>query len=171
MKKNVKTIWLTGLSGSGKTSLSEFLKLFLIEKGEAVYILDGDAIRLGLNSDLGFSENDKSENARRVANVCRILNSCGITVIVCLVSPYESDRLNAKKIINGNFILVYLDASPEICASRDIKGLYAKAKRGEILGLSGINSPYEFPESADIVVNTSKLSPKDSALKIISSLF
>ncbi len=166
----VKTIWLTGLSGSGKSSLSIHLKQFLSDKGGRVCILDGDYIRLGLNSDLGFSKNDKSENVRRVAEVSKILNSCGITVIVCLISPYESDRVKAKEIVDGNFILIYLSATPEICAKRDMKGLYEKSKLGKISGMSGVDSPYEEPINPDIIVDTRQQSPLEVAAKVISFL-
>jgi bifunctional enzyme CysN/CysC len=150
------TLWLTGLSGSGKSTISQSLERLMFEEGMPVYRLDGDNIRYGLNSDLGFSDKDRSENIRRVAEVARLFNLAGISVVCSLISPFEKDRLNAARIIGEDkFVLVYLNTDLQTCESRDPHGLYKKARAGEIRGFTGIDSSYETPTNPQIVLDTS----------------
>jgi adenylylsulfate kinase len=156
---NAKTIWLTGLSGSGKTTLANALQLEFQQFNIQNFILDGDIIRLGLNKDLGFSEHDRAENLRRVAEVAKILNSAGITVIAAFISPLEKDRKIVKNIIGvTNFFEVYVNTSLTICEQRDPKGLYKKARTGQIQQFTGISALYEQPINPNIVIDTDKIS-------------
>ena len=145
-------IWLTGLSGAGKTTLANALENKLHSLGKHTYILDGDNLRLGLNRDLGFSKEDRVENIRRVAEVSRVMLDAGLIVITAFISPYREDRKMAKDLIGAkNFIEVFVNTPLEICEERDPKGLYKKARAGEILDMTGINSPYEPPTNPDFV--------------------
>ncbi len=156
LKQRSRVIWLTGLSGSGKTTLAKALEKSLTEQGHMVYVLDGDNIRHGLNKGLGFSEADRMENIRRIAEVSKLLVDAGIITINCFVSPTDAMRTLAKSIIGDNdFIEVYVDCPIEVCEERDVKGLYAKARRGEIPDFTGITSPYEPPSNPDIKLDTS----------------
>ena len=158
-KQRAVTIWFTGLSGSGKSTLAFSLERRLMNTNKACYVLDGDNVRHGLNRDLGFSPKDRAENIRRIAEVAHLMNDAGLIVITAFISPFKEDREMARRIIGAeNFIEVYLDAGLEICEKRDPKGLYKKARRGEIQGFTGISSPYEFPEAPELVVNTGTLS-------------
>lgn len=153
------TVWLTGLSGSGKTTIAYELERRLIEMGRACFVLDGDNIRHGLNRDLGFSDADRSENIRRVAEVAALMNDAGLIVITAFISPFAKDRLNAREIIgNERFIEVFVDAPIELCEQRDPRGLYRKARAGEIPEFTGITSPYEPPEKPDVRIDTSATS-------------
>lgn len=152
--KNQKgtVIWLTGLSGAGKSTLANELENKLHQLGKHTYILDGDNLRLGLNKDLGFSKEDRVENIRRVAEVSRLMLDAGLIVITAFISPYREDRKMAKDLIGAkNFIEVFVDTPIEICEERDPKGLYKRARAGEILNMTGINSPYEPPTNSDFV--------------------
>jgi len=148
--KNQKscTIWMSGLSGSGKSTIANQLETILNEQGYHTYTLDGDNTRLGLNKGLGFSEEDRIENIRRVAEVAKILNDAGLVVICSFISPFEKNRTQAKEIIGENFIEVFIDADLETCEIRDPKGLYKKARAGEIKDFTGISSPFEVPQNA-----------------------
>lgn len=158
------TIWLTGLSGAGKSTVAKLLEQQLFAEGYAVYRLDGDNLRGGLNRDLGFSDSDRSENIRRAAEVAALLNDAGVSVICSFISPFEADRSRAKEIIGAeHFLEVYINASLEACEQRDPHGLYAKARRGEIRQFTGVSSPYEPPASAWATVHTEKISPAESA--------
>jgi len=149
------TIWFTGLSGSGKSTLANQLELAFFKEGLQVYILDGDNIRLGLNSDLNFSEEGRKENIRRIAEVARLFNDAGIIVISAFISPFKSDRELAKKIIGeDSFIEAYVNTPLSVCEQRDVKGLYRKARNGEIKHFTGIDSPFEEPGNADILLPT-----------------
>ncbi len=149
------TIWFTGLSGSGKSTLANALEKRLFTDGKHTMTLDGDNVRLGLNKNLGFKEKDRIENIRRIAEVSKLMNDAGIIVINSFVSPFKQDRRNAREIIgNDNFIEVYVSTSLEACEKRDVKGLYQKARRGEIPNFTGISSPYEPPENPEITINT-----------------
>src|SRR5579864_9203496 len=152
------TIWMTGLSGSGKSTLAGVLKdRFENEYGRFVEILDGDEIRKGLSRDLGLSREDREEHARRVSYLAKVLSRNGVISIVALISPYKVSRDSARDLIgNDHFVEVYVKASLETCEKRDPKGLYAKARRGEIKNMTGIQDPYEVPQSADIVIDTEK---------------
>jgi adenylylsulfate kinase len=149
------TLWFTGLSGSGKSTLATEIEAWLHLQNRRVYILDGDNTRLGINSDLSFTDEDRAENIRRVAEMCRLFNDAGVIVIASFISPFVNDRLLAKKLIgDNNFIEVYIDASIEACCERDTKGLYKLALAGKIKNFTGIDSPYEAPESPDLHLQT-----------------
>ena len=152
---NGKTIWLTGLSGSGKTTIAKYLEKKLHANSIITKLLDGDNIRVGINNNLGFSEEDRFENIRRIAEVSKLFVECGIVTINCFVSPTIESRNNAKKIIGeSDFIEVFIDTSLEECEKRDVKGLYKKARKGEIKDFTGISAPYEPPSSPSIVIKT-----------------
>lgn len=164
-----KVIWLTGLSGSGKSTIASLLEEKLHRKGYLTYILDGDNVRHGLNSDLGFSRKDREENIRRVAEVAKLMYDAGITVIVAFISPFRNGREYARSLIGRDFIEVYVKCPLEVCEARDPKGLYRKARRGEIREFTGIDSPYEEPERPDVVVETSLMSPEECAERIMNA--
>tara|TARA_B100000575_G_scaffold232324_1_gene193605 strand:+ start:354 stop:935 length:582 start_codon:yes stop_codon:yes gene_type:complete len=150
-------IWLTGLSGSGKSTIANELAIKLHQEGKLVYILDGDNIRMGLNKDLGFSNNDRKENIRRIAEVAKLLSDAGVIVITAFISPFREERVKAKEIVGeDNFFEIYVDAPLGICESRDPKGLYKKARSGEIPMFTGIDSPYEEPLNPHLWINTEK---------------
>lgn len=151
-------IWLTGLSGSGKSTLAKELQRRLFEKGCQVYVLDGDNIRSGLCSDLGFSAEDRSENIRRIGEVAALFADAGMMVITAFISPYRADRQRARNIAPQHFHTVYVKASVQACEGRDVKGLYQKARAGQISDFTGISSPYEPPEFPDLVVDTERSS-------------
>src|SRR5487761_1144578 len=158
------TIWMTGLPGSGKTTIAGILKSRLEnEHGRFVEVLDGDEIRKGLSRDLGLSKEDREEHARRVSYLAKVLSRNGVISIVALISPYKSSRERAKELIGADkFVEVYVKASLNACERRDPKGLYAKARKGEITNMTGIQDPYEEPTAADIVIDTEKYSPTES---------
>jgi adenylylsulfate kinase len=153
--KNQKacTIWMSGLSGSGKSTIANNLECALHSFENHTYILDGDNTRLGLNKGLGFSEEDRNENLRRVAEVCKLMNEAGLIVICSFISPFEKNRELAKEIIGENFIEFFVDADLSVCEERDPKGLYKKARAGEIKDFTGISSPFELPENAIVLKN------------------
>ena len=154
-----QVIWLTGLSGAGKSTVADAFERRLYNKGIHSYILDGDNMRTGLNRDLGFTEGDRVENIRRTAEVAKLMADAGLVVIVALISPFRSERSMARSLLGGQgFAEVFLDVSLEVAESRDPKGLYKKARRGELPNFTGIDSPYEAPESADLSLDTSQLS-------------
>jgi adenylylsulfate kinase len=162
------TIWLTGLSGAGKSTLAFALEERLIALGHACYVLDGDNIRHGLASDLGFAPDDRRENIRRVAHVAQLMNDAGLIVITALISPIREDREMAREIIGPDkFVEIYVSTPLAICASRDPKGLYAKAKSGEISAFTGVSAPYEAPADPDVNVDTATLSAADSVARIL----
>lgn len=164
LKQRPATLWLTGLSGSGKSTVAYEVERRLIASGHLCYVLDGDNVRHGLNRDLGFSPQDRSENIRRVAEVARMLNEAGMIVITACVSPYREDREQARNIIGEDrFIEVFLDAPIEICEKRDAKGLYEKARAGLITEFTGVNAPYELPEAPAIRLRTGQMSVDLSA--------
>ncbi|MEX3854235.1 adenylyl-sulfate kinase [Paraburkholderia sp. BR10923] len=165
------TIWLTGLSGAGKSTLAFALEERLIALGHACYVLDGDNIRHGLASDLGFERDDRRENIRRVAHVAQLMNDAGLIVITALISPLREDRAMAREIIGADkFVETYVSASLATCASRDPKGLYAKARSGEISSFTGVSAPYEAPIDPDLHVETGTLSPAQSVAQIFHYL-
>lgn len=153
--KNQKgcTIWMSGLSGSGKSTIADSLESTLNSMDYHTFILDGDNTRLGLNKGLGFSEEDRNENLRRVAEVCKLMNEAGLIVICSFISPFEKNRELAKEIIGENFIEFFVDADLKVCEERDPKGLYKKARTGEIKEFTGISSPFEIPKNAIILKN------------------
>ncbi|MGF6379400.1 adenylylsulfate kinase [Paraburkholderia atlantica] len=165
------TIWLTGLSGAGKSTLAFALEERLIALGHACYVLDGDNVRHGLASDLGFERDDRRENIRRVAHVAQLMNDAGLIVITALISPLREDRAMAREIIGADkFVETYVSASLATCASRDPKGLYAKARSGEISSFTGVSAPYEAPIDPHLHVDTGTLSPAQSVAQIFHYL-
>lgn len=149
------TLWFTGLSGSGKSTLANEVEKRLVAIGHHTMLLDGDNIRHGLNKNLGFKESDRVENIRRAAEAAKLLNDAGIITLASFISPYKSDRNNAREIVGGDFIEIYVSTPIEECERRDVKGLYKKARAGEIPNFTGISSPYEEPDSPDIAIDTS----------------
>ena len=165
------TIWLTGLSGAGKSTIAFALEQQLASLGHACYVLDGDNVRHGLASDLGFDKKDRRENIRRVAHVAQLMNDAGLIVIAALISPMCEDRAMAREIVGpGNFIETYLSASVDACARRDPKGLYAKARAGEIASFTGVSAPYEVPADPELKIDTAMLTPAESVAHIFSYL-
>ncbi len=164
-------VWLTGLSGSGKSTLAKALQQRLFEKKKMAYVLDGDNIRHRLNGDLGFSEEDRRENIRRISEVAVLFQKAGFIVITAFISPYREDRDKARSIISpAPFIEVFLDTDLETCQNRDPKGLYKKAMNGEITEFTGVSSPYEVPLSPEIRLSTAKETIEQSTEKIIEYL-
>jgi adenylyl-sulfate kinase len=165
------TLWMTGLPGAGKSTLAGILKARLEAKGRRVEVLDGDEVRKGLSRDLGLSRADREEHAWRVSFVSKLLSRNGVIAIVALISPYKTSRESAKEMIGRErFVEVYVKASLAVCERRDPKGLYKKARKGEITNMTGIQDPYEEPTDADILVETEKGTPEQSADYIISRL-
>ena len=172
-QKNQKplTLWFTGLSGSGKSTIANELEKRLVSMGRHTMLLDGDNIRFGLNKDLGFDQADRIENIRRIAEVSRLLNDAGLIVLTAFISPYVADRRNAREIIGDNsFVEVYISTPLEECEKRDVKGLYRRARAGEISHFTGISSPYEKPEHPEIVIDTENCSVEDAVEQILSAL-
>ncbi|MCC7332601.1 MAG: adenylyl-sulfate kinase [Flavobacteriales bacterium] len=161
-------IWLTGLSGSGKTTIAIGLEQELNKKGILTQLLDGDNIRAGINNNLGFSEDDRVENIRRIAEVAKLFLNCGIVTICCFVSPTNEIRYQAKKIIGENdFFEVFINTPLEVCEKRDVKGLYKKARAGEIKDFTGINSPFEVPEKPFLEIKTNGMAIEHSVNEIL----
>ena len=163
-------LWFTGLSGSGKSTLANALNEALHAKKISTYLLDGDNIRHGLCRDLGFSDKDREENIRRIGEVANLFMNAGIVTITAFVSPFRSDREKVRKIIGQDFIEIFCAASLNICETRDTKGLYKKARLGEIKDFTGISSPYEIPQDPEIIVETGSLDLNDSVGQIMKYL-
>ena len=163
-------LWFTGLSGSGKSTLANALNDSLHSKGLSTYILDGDNIRHGLCKDLGFSDKDREENIRRIGEVANLFMNAGIITITAFVSPFQIDREKVRNIIGDDFIEVYCSANLDVCEERDTKGLYKKARLGEIKDFTGISSPYEAPLNPEIVVDTGSLNLDEAVEKILTFL-
>jgi len=159
-------VWLTGLSGSGKTTLAQLIEKDLFKRGCSVYMLDGDNLRDGLNSNLGFSENDRSENIRRASEVASLMSKTGCIVIASFISPFQVDRDKARNVSKSNFFEIYLSAALEICEERDPKGLYKKARSGVIKDFTGVDSAYEVPQSPDYMIDTGKDTIEESFLSL-----
>lgn len=165
------TIWFTGLSASGKSTLAVSTEQALYERGYHTYILDGDNVRHGLNKNLGFSPEDRTENIRRIGEVARLLRDCGIINLVAFISPYRIDRQAARELNNDStFIEVFIDCPVEICEQRDPKGAYKKARQGIIKEFTGISAPYEAPENPEIHLRTDEMSEEECVQSIISYL-
>lgn len=162
-------IWFTGLSGSGKSTIANELESKLFEKNVKTYTLDGDNIRKGINKDLSFSPEDRTENIRRISEVANLLVDAGIVVLAAFVSPYRRDREAIKNIVGAsNFIEVFVNTSIEECEKRDVKGLYKKARQGEIKNFTGIDAPYEPPLSVDVEIKTEQLTIEESVSMIMN---
>jgi len=165
------TIWLTGLSGSGKSTIAVAAEKALSEKGRLTYILDGDNIRHGLNANLGFSPEDRTENIRRIGEVSKLFTDAGVIVFSSFISPYRADRDAVRKIMGeGDFIEAYVNASVETCEGRDVKGLYKKARAGEIPEFTGISAPYEAPEKPEVVLDTNGQTVDESVAELVAYL-
>jgi adenylylsulfate kinase len=165
------TVWLTGLSASGKSTIGTILEKKLLERRKHAYRLDGDNVRHGLNKNLSFSAEDRAENIRRIGEVAKLFVDAGVIVIASFISPYRRDRDGVRGLMNeGEFVEVYVKVSLEGAERRDPKGLYKKARAGEIKGFTGIDDPYEAPERAEIVIDTEKTSPDEAAGEILSYL-
>ena len=164
-------LWFTGLSGSGKSTLANSVEIFLHKKKKHTLLLDGDNLRHGLSNDLTFSPEDRKENIRRVSHVANLVADSGLIVLSAFVSPFKSDREEASRIIGKNrFIEIYVECPLSVCESRDIKGLYLKAREGIISDFTGVTSPFETPESPSITVNTETTNIENCTKKIISYL-
>ncbi len=161
LKQKAKVIWITGLSGSGKSTLAHGLERRLAERGYLTQVLDGDNIRTGINNNLGFSDEDRTENIRRIAEVNKLFLNCGIITINAFISPTNEIRRMARDIIGEDFIEIFVDASFDTCSQRDPKGLYKKALAGEIKNFTGLDAPFDRPDDAEVTVNTDKLSIED----------
>jgi len=168
-KQNSLLIWVTGLSGSGKSTIANELEYHLHDNGFKTYVLDGDNIRHGINKNLSFSPEDRSENIRRIAEISKLFIDAGTIIIGAFISPYEKDRIRVKNIVGAeNFVEVFVNTSLEECERRDVKGLYQKARNGEIKNFTGISAPYEAPKNPDIEIKTEQESIEESVLKIVN---
>ena len=164
-------LWFTGLSGSGKSTIADALERALFQRNMHTYLLDGDNVRGGLNNNLTFSPEDRTENIRRIAEVANLMLDAGLIVLASFISPYREDREMVKRIVGyKNFIEVYVNTPIEICESRDVKGLYAKARAGEIKNFTGVDAPYEPPMAADIEIDTSQISVEDAVSLILKEI-
>ena len=168
LKQHSRVIWLTGLSGSGKTTVGRHIEMELNRRGYLTQVLDGDNIRTGINNNLGFTGDDRYENIRRIAEVSKLFMNCGIICINSFISPTRKIRQMAKEIIgNENFIEVYINAPLEVCENRDVKGLYQKAREGKIKNFTGIDAPFEAPVNPDIELKTAELAVEESTKKAL----
>jgi adenylylsulfate kinase len=164
-------IWFTGLSGSGKSTIANALEQKLHAKGIYTYSLDGDNIRKGINNDLSFSPEDRTENIRRIAEIANLMLDAGIVVLSAFVSPYKKDRNNIRNVVgNVNFVEVFINTSVKECERRDVKGLYKKARAGEIANFTGISAPYEAPDNPEITINTEEMSIEEAVILIYNRI-
>ena len=169
LKQKPVIVWLTGLSGSGKSTIADGLEQLLFEKGFKTYLLDGDNIRHGLNKNIDFSEEGRKENIRRIGEVAKLFLDAGIIVITAFISPFKEDRNTVRGLVSdGEFVEVFVDCPLEVCEQRDVKGLYAKARRGEIPNFTGISSPFEAPEKPEVRVHSNQLTIDECIDKIYS---
>ena len=167
------TVWFTGLSGSGKSTVAAEVERALVAAGRPAYLLDGDNLRHGLNADLGFSAGDRSENIRRVGEVARLFADAGVVALVPVISPYRADRAAARAIHDGvglRFVEVFVDTPLAVCEARDPKGLYKLARRGEITGFTGIDDPYEAPAQPDLRLTPADGDPAAQAVRVLTLL-
>jgi len=173
LKQRGATIWFTGLSASGKSTIAFTIEHALVERGHLAYVLDGDNIRHGLNKNLGFSPEDREENIRRIGEVSKLFADAGLLTLTSFISPYRADRDRARQIHEEaglTFIEVFVEASVELCEQRDPRGLYAKARAGEIPEFTGISAPYEEPLRPELVLDTGQLSPQQAAAVVLEYL-
>ncbi len=165
------TMWFTGLSGSGKSTVAVALEKALWDRGICAYILDGDNVRHGLNKDLGFSPEDRTENIRRIGEVANLFTDAGVINLTAFISPYRADRDGVRALMTeGDFIEVYIDCPLEVCEKRDVKGLYAKAREGKIPEFTGISAPYEAPDKAEITLKTGENTLEESVAQLLKYL-
>ena len=165
------TIWFTGLSASGKSTLANALEKALWERNVRSYVLDGDNIRHGLNKDLGFSPADRTENIRRIGEVAKLFTDAGVIVMTAFISPYRADRDQVRQLMaDGDFIEIFVDAPLEVCEQRDPKGLYKKARAGQVPEFTGISAPYEAPERPELVLDTGKDGPEECVERVLTYL-
>lgn len=171
LQQRSKVLWLTGLSGSGKSTIAQHLENWLFHKGYFAQVLDGDNIRSGINNNLGFSNEDRTENIRRIAEVSKLYLNSGVICINSFISPTYAIREMAKEIIGpDDFIEIYVNAPLEVCEARDVKGLYKKARKGEIKGFTGIDAPYEAPKNPEIEIKTDELSVEEAVYDIYDTI-
>ena len=169
LNQKPKLIWFTGLSGSGKSTLAIQLEAQLHALGFKTYLLDGDNVRAGLNKDLSFTDDGRIENIRRIGEVSKLMLDAGIVVLSAFISPFDSDRRQVKAIVGAeNYIEVFVDTPLEVCEQRDVKGLYKKARAGEVKNFTGIDSPYEKPQQADITIRTHEMSVEESVERLLN---
>jgi adenylylsulfate kinase len=165
------TVWLTGLSGSGKSTVATAAEQVVLGKGKLAYVLDGDNVRHGLNKNLGFSPDDRTENIRRIGEVSKLFNDAGVVVFTAFISPYREDRDAVRELMSeGDFVEVFVDADVATCEERDPKGLYKKARAGEIPEFTGISAPYEAPERPELVLDTGIQSLQESVEQLVGYL-
>ena len=170
LRQQGKVIWMVGLSGSGKSTLARAAENTLHQQQKVTMLLDGDNLRTGVNNNLGFSEEDRTENIRRAAEVAKLFANCGLITICSLISPTERIRSMARKIIGEDYFEVYIDCPLEVCEERDVKGLYAKARRGEIKDFTGISAPFEAPQSPDLRISTHQQSLEESHQRLVNKV-
>lgn len=168
MNQRAKLIWFTGLSGSGKSTLAVQLEATLHAKGFKTYLLDGDNIRSGLNKDLTFTDEGREENIRRISEVCKLFLDAGVILLSAFISPFRADRDQVSTIVGAdNYIEVFVDAPLEVCEQRDVKGLYRKARAGEVKNFTGISSPYEKPEHPSVVIQTDRMTVEEAVAELM----
>jgi len=171
LRHRAVTLWLTGLSGSGKSTLARALERALVARGVLAYVLDGDNVRNGLCADLGFSPEDRAENIRRIGEVARLMNDAGVIVVTAFISPYRADRARARALLpEGDFLEVFVDAPLELCEKRDPKGLYRKARAGEIAEFTGVSAPYEPPDAPELRIATGTRTLDDCVSELLGFL-
>lgn len=171
LKQKGVLVWFTGLSGSGKSTIAYTLEHALVQRGHLAYVLDGDNIRFGLNKNLGFSAEDRQENIRRISEVGKLFVDAGIVTLTAFISPYRADREAARKTLgDGHFFEVYCNTPIEVCETRDPKGLYKKARAGELKGFTGVDDPYEAPTSPEMRIDATNVSPQEAAVRLLEML-
>jgi adenylylsulfate kinase len=171
LKQKGVTVWLTGLSAAGKSTIACILEKMLIEQGRLAYRLDGDNVRHGLNKNLGFSPEDRAENIRRIGEVAKLFTDAGVVVIASFISPYRRDRDAVRALLPpGDFVEVYVKVSVDAAAKRDPQGLYKRALAGQIKGFTGVDDPYEAPESPEVLIDTESMTPNEAAARILAYL-
>jgi len=171
LRQEPATVWLTGLSGAGKSTVAFAVERRLLSLGQAAYVLDGDNVRHGLNRDLGFSHRDRTENIRRIAELARLFNDAGLMVVAAFISPYRQDRAMAREIVGtARFLETHLCADIGVCERRDPKGLYKKARTGAIADFTGVSAPYEAPEAPELRIDTGRITVEDSVAAIVAAL-
>ncbi|MGW8248195.1 MAG: adenylyl-sulfate kinase [Acidiferrobacterales bacterium] len=169
-KNRGAVVWFTGLSGAGKSTIAHSLEEQLFQTGCLSYVFDGDNVRHGLCSDLGFSAEDRTENIRRIAEMCKLFVDAGVIALTAFISPLHSDREMVRKLMGKDFIEVYCRCPVEVCEQRDVKGLYKKARAGEIKDFTGISAPYEAPENPDLAIDTDQVSLEESIKQVMNLL-